>query len=113
MNNNMNFDPMTGQPIQNNQNQESITNNVQINQTTTNVERSYQDEQLNKQIQSELQTIPNVEQNEQQFINNVQTMNEEKKEENKEGINFIFIIILFIILLASIYFLFPLLSKYI
>lgn len=105
-NNNINFDPMTGQPIQNTNNQPN-TNQQIINQS--NIEQ-----QINQQqIQTQLQNIPTVEQNHQQFINNVQTINQEKKEEPKEGINFVFIIVLFIIMLGAIYFLFPLLAKYI
>ena len=65
------------------------------------------------QIQSQLQNIPTVEQNKEQFINNVQSMNQEKKEEKKEGISFVFIAILFIVILVSIVFLFPILSKYV
>ena len=132
MNNNMNFDPMTGQPIQKNQteiNTQEVTQsnlveqqinqqpNEQVIKQTTIVEQNEQqpisEQQINAQIQTQLQSIPTVEQNEQQFINNVQTMNQEKKEETKEGVNFVFIIVLFVIILAAIYFLFPLLSKYI
>lgn len=64
-------------------------------------------------IQTELQNIPTVEQNKEQFINNVQTMNKERKEEKKEGVNFVFVIVLFVVILAAIYFLFPILNKYI
>lgn len=64
-------------------------------------------------IQNELQNIPTVEQDTQAFINNVQSMNVEKKEEKKEGVNFVFIIVLFIIILSTILFLFPILLDYI
>ena len=47
-----------------------------------------------EQKQNELQNIPTVEQGKEAFINNVQSMHEEKKEEKKEGVNFLFIITL-------------------
>ena len=104
MNNNMNFDPMTGLPTNNQVKPvEPITSEGNVGQTV-NSEAA---------IQSQLQSIPTVEQDKQAFIENVQSMNQEKKEEKKEGVNFIFIIILCIIILASIYFLFPLLAKYV
>ena len=124
MNNNVKFDPMTGQPIQNDTaetpvliEQQNTENNVQSQITsettteniTTEISRINQD----AQIQSQLQIIPTVEQNKQDFINNVQSANQEKKEEKKEKNNLAFIIILFILILAIIYLLFPILFKYI
>lgn len=103
MNNNINFDPMTGQPIQKNNEQPQITNQP-LNQNSINQQ---------VQIQNQLQSIPTVDQNKEQFIDNIQSANIEKKEEKKEGINLIFVIILFVIILVSIYFLFPLLAKYV
>ena len=147
MNNNMTFDPNTGVPIQqNNQqpvNQQIIKQPIMINEKQINsqptlenssiqqlntenivLEQNQDNEQQIQNIettqinepalnQNEFQSIPTVEQSQQDFINNVQSMNQEKKEEKKEGINFVFIIILFVIILAAIYFLFPLLLKYI
>lgn len=83
----------------------------QVENNTTNQQQTSLTQEL--QIQNELQNIPTVEQDTQSFINNVQTLNGEKKEEKKEGVNFIFIIILFIVILASIFFLFPLLLDYV
>ena len=103
MNSNVNFDPMTGQPIQNNNtelptmpkiqpllDQAQIQNEQQLNSSENSVSN------LNNQatqIRNELQSIPTVEQNKQDFINNVQSMNQEKREEKKGGNNLIFIII--------------------
>lgn len=63
-------------------------------------------------IKDQLQNIPTVEQNKQDFINNVQNMNQEITEKKSDNINFGFIIILFVIILAVMYFLFPILIKY-
>ena len=95
MNNNIKYDPMTGEPIQ---------QSVNIQQPET------QEQTL---VQNEFQNIPRVEQSQEEFINNVQSVNTEKKEEKKDKINYTFIIILFIIIFASIFFLFPILDKYI
>lgn len=124
MNSNMNFDPMTGEPIQNIQPATPVDNqpvpsqeNAQVVSESPAVEPNGQ--ALNAtakevaQIQNELQNIPTVEQDKEAFINNVQTIHQEKQEEKKEGVNFAFIIILFIIILVAIYFLFPILLKYI
>lgn len=124
-NSNMNFDPMTGQPIQNsNQTITPVNNEPVVNsQPGISVEPPVQPQNTainnqamisgGAQIQNELQNIPTVGQDKEAFINNVQTINQEKQEEKKEGVNFVFIIILFIIILVAIYFLFPMLLKYI
>lgn len=120
MNNKIKFDPMTGEPI-NNSTIEPIQPENNINQsieeTTIAEHQNIVEQQPNNtqsQIQTELQSIPTVEQNEQQFINNIQSINDkEKKEEKKEGINFTFIIIMFVIILLAIFFLFPILLDYI
>lgn len=134
MNNNTNVNSIPENTVQNNNQQvpdnKSVTQQVNqqlVEQTT--IAQQPQDVQAPNQntvsvqpvsntnqevqIQSQLQSIPTVEQNKQDFINNVQSMNTEKKEEKKEGINFIFIIILFVAILVAIYFLFPLLLDYI
>ena len=121
MNNNANFDPITGQPLQNNQ--QILNNAEQVNQPTIEQATIVTEPKANQQsidqpapveqIQSQLQNIPTVEQNKQDFINNVQSMNQQKKEEKKEGVNFVFIIILFVVILVVIYFLFPILLNYI
>ena len=103
------IDPILNQQT-NNQTVEQI-NQQPIQQNTIGIELNTNNEQI--QIQNQLQSIPTVEQNPEQFINNVQTQNQEKKEEKKEGVNFVFIIILFIVILVAIFFLFPLLLDYI
>lgn len=87
-------------------NQQPSVQNTITEQNQANVNQEVQ-------IQNELQSIPTVEQDKQSFINNVQSLNQEKKEEKKDGINFVFIIILFIVILVAIYFLFPILLDYI
>ena len=91
---------------------ESETQNNNI-EKENNIDQLQEDNTPQAQIQSELKNIPNVDQDKQSFINNVESMNNEKKEEKKEGINFAFIIILFAIILAAILFLFPFLLNYI
>lgn len=127
-NNQMRFDPMTGQPINNintntNMNNNSVPNqNIQnpqtyqqVNQNTiqqpTVNQQTFQNAMINEQVQ--MQSIPTVDQTKQEFINNTQNMNTEKKENKKEGVNYLFIIILFAIMFAAIFFLFPILLKYI
>lgn len=106
-NNQMNFDPMTGQPI--NQNITTIPNQVQT--TNSQTTQSVQQPANNINIQQQLQSIPTVEQTKQEFINNTQAENVVKKEEKQDGPNIVFIIILFIIIFAAIFFLFPYLMK--
>ena len=118
-NNEFNFDSITGQPINNtNVSQQNIpivgleqTNMVYQSQLKPQpVEQPVQN---NNFIQQPIQNVPTVEQSKQEFINNTQSLNSQKKEEKKEGVNYTFIIILFIIIFASIFFLFPFLLKYI
>ena len=106
-NNQMNFDPMTGQPI--NQNITTIPNQVQT--TNSQTTQSVQQPANNINIQQQLQSIPTVEQTKQEFINNTQAENVVKKEEKQDGPNIVFIIILFEIIFAAIFFLFPYLMK--
>lgn len=119
----MNNENLNSTQNQTNDQQSIMQNTIQDNnvqsQTNTgqNIEVKSQIQESNTTnqvlIQNELQTIPTVEQNSEQFINNVQTQTQEKIEEKKEGISMVFIIILFIVILVSIYFLFPLLAKYV
>ena len=116
----MRFDPMTGEPIVSNEsvvpvneqvpNEPVVEVNTEVPVQDTNTVNNVNDA---VQIQNELQSIPTVEQGKEAFINNVQSMNQEKKEEKKEGVNFVFIIVLFVVILAAIFFLFPLLLDYI
>ena len=132
MNNNTNMDNM---PIQNNIHEQNINQtinnqqpieNTQITQENINsnlnntTEVPHINEQIQEnshfdqnQLQNQLQSIPTVDQKPEQFINNIQTQNQEKQEEKKEGVNIAFVIIMFIVILAAIIFLFPILAKYI
>ena len=114
----MNFDPVTGQPINQNINNtlNSQINNVNVTPTTqmTQPIHTVQSEQTinnNTNIQQQMQNIPTVEQPKQEFINNTQASNAITGEQKKEGNNIVFIIILFVIIFAAIFFLFPYLLK--
>lgn len=67
----------------------------------------------NTNIINPMQYVPTVEQSKQAFIDSTQNMSNKKKEEKKSGVNFAFIIGLFVVLFAAIVFVFPLLLKYI
>lgn len=114
MNNEINYinTPETNEvPIQNNNIMENQTHQVeQIEPEITNVANSINQE---VQIQSQFQNIPTVGQNQEQFINNVQTMNQEKKDEKKDNMNPYILLVIAGIMAVAIYFLFPILSKYI
>lgn len=130
-----NFDPITGQPLSNTNITNTQTLNT-INQPSNNLEQAthqvppvqpinqpiLQPQPITQDIntlndistqQIQMQSIPTVEQSTSDFINNTQAQNVEKKDEKKNGINYAFIIILFAIIFAAIFFLFPLLLKYI
>ena len=123
--NQMNFDPMTGQPINNNQVSQQNIPIVGLEQTETVVQPqpqviptiqpqvAEQPVQNSTVIQQPMQNVPTVEQSKQDFINNTQALAPEKKEEKKDGVNYTFVIILFIAIFAAIFFLFPLLLDYI
>ncbi|MBR6690873.1 MAG: preprotein translocase subunit SecE [Bacilli bacterium] len=126
MNNNINFDPMTGQPINQNLNNNVVPEqnqavNVQPVPTVEPVQPVPVEPIDNLQpaatvnngayIQQQMQNIPTVEQSKQEFINNTQANSTMKKEEKKEGPNLTFIVILFVIIFAAIFFLFPYLLK--
>ena len=127
----MNFDPMTGQPIvQNiNTNNTPINNEIDNNKVasipTGNTNESIQTTQTvlinqqqeigninnNSSIQQQMQSIPTVEQNKQDFISNTQADSTAKEEVKKDGPNITFIVIMFLIIFAAIFFLFPYLLK--
>lgn len=122
--NDMNFDPMTGEPLHNNEQLvdtqsintvdiQSENNTTQIQQTEmpTAQQQNGQNQQTETAIQDQLQNIATVEQSTDDFINKIQMQSQEIQEEKKETNKFTFLIILFIVLLGSIYFLFPLLLK--
>lgn len=62
-------------------------------------------------MQQQMQAIPTVDQSKEAFIDNTQANSTAKKQEKKDGPNWAFIIILFVIIFASIFFLFPYLLK--
>ena len=145
-NNQVSFDPMTGQPINNTN---SVANQLAMQQPAQSVVQQsvtqqpvqpatqqpvqptiQQNDQINVpnlnenpnatisvapsieqpqpiNIQQQLSAIPTVDQNPQQFVNNTQATNVVKKEEKKEGPNIAFIVIIFVIIFAAIFFLFP------
>lgn len=128
-NNEIKFDPATGQPIQNNMDNNTQTN-IQVNNQVQTVapvapiepqvnptNEQSQTVAINPQINNidtsinNIQSIPTVDQSKQEFINNTQSLAIEKKTEKKHGINWIFIIALFVIILVAIIFLFPYLLK--
>ena len=72
----------------------------QANNDSTNINSA-------NSIQQQMQSIPTVDQNRQDFINNTQAENTVNKKEKKSGPNVVFIVILFVIIFAAIFFLFP------
>ena len=124
-NNQINFDPITGQPINNNaainqqafeatSMQQPINNNTAINQQA-NIEFQTVSNNAeipnNLSIQHQMQNIPTIEQTKQNFINNTQATTAAQSQEKKDGPNIVFIIILFAIIFAALFFIFPLLIK--
>lgn len=126
MNNNQaNFDPMTGQSI--NQNISNTMNTVQPAQPAQPAQPTQQAIAPTPEIQpiqptstvdnniitqQQMQYIPTAEQSTKDFISNTQANSAEQKEEKKkDGPNIGFIAILFIVIFASIFFLFPYLLK--
>lgn len=102
-NNEMNFDPLTGQSIKK---EESIVENGQNAASVTSTQEQTASQQ-------DLQSIATVDQSNEKFINNTQSSSKENTNSSDGKMNYAFIIILFIIIFASIVFLFPLISKYI
>ena len=90
---------------------EIINNPVQQSNTMVNELPKQSTESFNNTSQTHF--APTVEQSAQEFINTIQNTGTVKKETKKDGVNYVFIIILFLIVIASIYFLFPLLLNYI
>lgn len=58
-------------------------------------------------------TNPTVEQSTESFVQSTQALNSEKTVEKKKGVNYLLVILLFIIVLIAIFFVFPLLKEYI
>lgn len=120
-NNQINFDPMTGQPINPNTNTNNVVpnngtttpmqqNNIPVQPVNTN-NLNPTIEPMAVNVQQPMQNIPTVEQSKQEFIDNTQANSLDKKEDKKDSPNITFIIILFVIILAAIFFLFPYLQK--
>lgn len=103
------FDPMTGQPINTENNINKQSNNVEMtNEVKKNIHSNN-----SFVVQAQMQSIATVEQNNEQFINNIQANNSENNDNLSSKKNLIFMIVLFIIVLVAIIFLFPYLSKFI
>lgn len=114
-NNKINFNPNTGQPINLNINnmaipQPEIQPTLSVEPVQT-IQPQVSITDSNIYNQQQMQTIPTVEQNKQDFINNTQVNSTVEKEDKKEGPNITFIVILFVIIFAAIFFLFPYLLK--
>lgn len=112
----MKFDPMTGQPLNQNANLNESIQTVSTEQETIDVQPVDTvpvTPVVNSNIstQQQLQNIPTVEQDKQDFISNTQANSTAKEEEKKDGPNIAFIVIIFIIIFAAIFFLFPFLLK--
>lgn len=100
----MRFDPNTGKPIN------DINKNTVVQANTNNAETSINDSSSQSNV-TNINNIPTVDQSANEFINNTQTISSERIEKKKGGLNYTFIIILFIVILISIIFLFPYLAK--
>lgn len=94
MNNEMNFDPMTGKPINKDKNEVKET---QISNTN--------------QDQHNIQTIATVDQSNDKFLTNEQNNSTKKDNKLDEKSSYLFMIVLFVIILLVIIFVFPLLNK--
>lgn len=117
-NNGMKFDPMTGEPLNNSQIDNQSLNTIpsmpaipEMPENNSNVTTPMQNETINNQ--PIIQGVPTVEQSQQEFINSTQNISSEKKEEKKDKLNYTFVIILFVLVMLAIYFLFPILLRYI
>lgn len=119
-NTNPSFDPITGQPLNNtipatgeqNQVQQSVVQGTPV-ETNQVQQPAAPSAPVNINQIQQIQNIPTIEQSQQQFIDNTQAQNTENNKEKKEGINYTFLIILFVIMFGAIFFLFPFLLKYI
>lgn len=111
-NNDAKFDPITGEPINNKtevqQSESTVNQNI-----STDLEINQNQSTDTASVQKNLQSIATVDQSNENFINNAQTESNEKVESSDGKMNFTFIIILFALIFAAIFFLFPIISKYI
>lgn len=124
-NNELKFDPQTGQPLNNApapvapvQAEPQVvppvattpvqpTPEVNPNASITTVQPT---SEIPQPVTPQVNTVPTIEQSETEFINNAQAVSSEQQEEKAGGLNYAFIIILFVAILAAILFLFPLLT---
>ena len=109
------FNPEVNQPVNQNLNGINnipIENNQNIVQQPTPTMPQMQPVDITNNtnptdIQQQMNTIPTVDQDKQNFMTNTQAANEVKNEEKKKGPNIALIVIIFAIIFASIFFLFP------
>lgn len=132
MNNNKIIDPITGQPIQTQNNMNGETNNIQntyglpnmptINTTNINMQNANANQTNNNQnimnqtngnqnIMNQMQNIATIDQPMETFINNTQSNVKAEKNDDTPKVNYVFVAIIFVIILVSIIFLFPYLQK--
>lgn len=112
-NNKINFDPNTGQPIKKDEPTGQKLQNAIINSSESNNSMQNQEQPNNTNVQNDLQSIATIDQSNEKFINNAQTASQEKENSSDGKMNYAFIFILFAVIFAAIFFLFPLISKYI
>ena len=103
MNNEMKFDPLTGQPL----------NNVEPNNTEKKEEIKEEKKTTAPEVQqNNIQSVATVEQTDDKFLNNAQSNANVKNEKLNEKSSYVFIFVIFAIILLAIIFLFPLLNKF-
>ena len=99
------FQPINSIPVQNqqvdNQNVQPIESQMSQNQQVNN----------NESIQNQLQSIPTIEQSNQNFVASTQTISAEKSVESKKKVNYLLIIILLAVVFGVVFFVFPLLKN--
>ena len=100
------FDPITGQLINSTNNQENTNLNTQNNETNNG---AVNNETNNGPVN--MQSIATIDQSNEQFINNVQSNSEIQNKPKQEKTSYLFLIVLFLIIFAAIFFLFPMLNK--
>ena len=65
----------------------------------------------NQVVQNQFQSIPTIEQSNQNFVANTQTISSEKNVDNKKKVNYLLIIILLAVVFGVVFFVFPLLKN--
>ena len=111
-NNQQQGNAVVGGQTNNGTQQVANTSTQQVNDTNKQIQPQQPAIQnSNIQAMNQMQNIPTVEQSKEQFIDNTQSISTEKKEEKSGSVNYVFIIILFVIIFAAIFFLFPILLE--